>query len=435
MPCPNTLSNARGIGVRFSYYSTAMPQAKEEPAMDPKKQPFKVAAIQYSPVLFDRDGTIEKIIQAIGRCGLDGVRLAVFPETFVPNYPYFAWVHPPALISASHVRLYEQAVDVPGPATEAIGSEVRRTGIVLILGVNERDGGSLYNTQLVFDANGTLVGKRRKIMPTFHERMIWGWGDGSGLRVFETSVGRIGALICWEHYMPLARYALIVQGEELHCSHFPGSMGGDSMSRQIDAAIRHHAMESGAFVINATGWLTEKQREELCPDPSLRGYLKGGICTGIVAPHGAYLSGPLPEGEGMAVAEIDLRGRIRQKNLLDTVGHYSRPDILRLSVNRSPWRKMEDIQEVFEEAPQREARREVTPTSSGGGGSRCVPEGLGRGDLAPMDAEQTFLNLEGEPLGRRTGRPRLRRSRGQSRRGGGVKGQLRRGPGDVEAGR
>lgn len=326
--------------------------------MDPTNRRFRVAAVQSSPVLFDRDGTIEKVIQAIRRCARDGVRLAVFPETFVPNYPYFAWVQPPALISALHARLYEQAVDVPGPATEAIGTEVGRTGIVLILGVNERDGGSLYNSQLIFNADGTLVGKRRKIMPTFHERMIWGWGDGSGLQVFETSVGRIGALICWEHYMPLARYALIAQGEEVHCSHFPGSMGGDSMSRQIDAAIRHHAMESGAFVVNATGWLTERQGEELCPEPSLRRYLKGGLCTGIVSPHGAYLSGPLPEGEAMAVAEIDLAGRIRQKNLLDTVGHYSRPDILRLKVNRSPWRVIEDVPEVFEEAARLESRTE-----------------------------------------------------------------------------
>jgi aliphatic nitrilase len=179
--------------------------------------------------------------------------------------------------------------------------------------------------------------------------MIWGWGDGSGLKVYETAIGRVGALICWEHFMPLARYALISGREEIHCSHFPGSMAGDSMSKQIDAAIRHHAVESGAFVVNATGWLTEKQRIEIATDEGLLKFLKGGICTGIVAPYGLYLDGPLPEGEGMAVAEIDLNAIVRQKNVLDTVGHYSRPDILRLLIDRSPHEIVEEVAPGFKE--------------------------------------------------------------------------------------
>ncbi len=317
--------------------------------MGQKEKIFRVAAVQLSPVLFNRDATTEKVIKAIEKCGREGIRLAVFPETFIPNYPYFAWVQAPAIISDLHRRLYDLAVDVPGPVTDAVGAAVKKSGTVVVLGVNEKDGGSLYNTQLIFNSDGSLLGKRRKIMPTFHERMIWGWGDGSGLKVFETELGRLGALICWEHFMPLARYALIAQGEEIHCSHFPGAMAGDSMSKQIDAAIRHHAMESGAFVVNATGWLTDKQRAEIAPDESLSKYLGGGICTAIVAPYGLYLAGPLAEGEDMAVAEIDLKAIIRQKNVLDTVGHYSRPDILRLKIDRSARSTVEDMEQGFEE--------------------------------------------------------------------------------------
>ena len=304
---------------------------------------LRVAAVQLSPVLLDRDGTTDKVVEVIERCGRNQVQLAVFPETVIPSYPYFAMVTPPAAIGELMTRLHDQAVDVPGPVTERVGGAARGAGTVVVLGVNERDGGSLYNTQLIFDADGSLLGKRRKIMPTFHERMIWGWGDGSGLRTFDTAVGRLGALICWEHYMPLARYALIAAGEEIHCSHFPGSLGGEAMTAQLDAAIRHHAMESGAFVVNATCWLSDEQRTEIAPDGPLAELLRGGLCTAVVSPSGAYLAGPLPEGEDMAVAEIDLSEIKRQKHLLDTVGHYARPDILRLWLDSTPRQVVEKM--------------------------------------------------------------------------------------------
>jgi len=328
-------------------------------------QTFRVAAIQMAPVLFDRAATTAKIVKIIEKCGREDIRLAVFPETIIPNYPYFAWLQPPAVIADLHERLYQQAVDVPGPVTDALSAAAKASGTVTVIGVNERDGGSLYNTQLIFDVDGTLIGRRRKIMPTFHERLIWGWGDGSGLKVFDTGVGRVGALICWEHFMPLARYALIAQGEEIHCSHFPGCMAGKSMSHQIDAAIRHHAMESGAFVVNATGWLTDAQKTEIATDESLLDFLKGGNCTAVVAPNGRYLAEPLPEGEDMAVAEIDTKAITKQKRLLDTAGHYARPDILKLQIDRSAKSVMEEMavayQEMEEDLIQRENDSTIAP--------------------------------------------------------------------------
>jgi len=175
------------------------------------KRTIRAGAVQISPDLDTPTGTVDRILAAIAEAAGKGVQFAVFPETFVPWYPYFSFVRPPVLSGAEHIQLYDNAVVVPGPVTDAVAQAAKRHGMVVVLGVNERDHGSLYNTQLVFDANGALLLKRRKITPTFHERMIWGQGDGAGLKVVETAVGRVGALACWEHYNPLARYALMAQ--------------------------------------------------------------------------------------------------------------------------------------------------------------------------------------------------------------------------------
>jgi aliphatic nitrilase len=297
---------------------------------------IRVAAVQIAPDLETADGTLGRVLAAIAEAGEKGVQFAVFPETFIPWYPYFSFVTPPVLTGAEHIRLYEHAVAVPGPVTAAISAAARRHNMVIVLGVNERDYGSLYNTQLIFDADGALLLKRRKITPTFHERMIWGQGDGAGLKVVDTAVGKIGALACWEHYNPLARYALMTQHEEIHAAQFPGSLVGPIFAEQIEVTIRHHALESGCFVVNATGWLSEAQIAAIAPEERLQKALRGGCMSAIISPEGSHVVPPLTSGEGLLIADLDMELIIKRKRMMDSVGHYARPELLSLNHDTRP---------------------------------------------------------------------------------------------------
>ena len=304
---------------------------------------IRVAAAQIAPDLENAGGTLDRVLAAISDAAGRGAKLVVFPETFVPWYPYFSFVHPPATTGAEHSRLYDQAVVVPGPVTEAVSAAARKFGMVVVLGVNERDHGSLYNAQLIFDATGDLLLKRRKITPTFHERMIWGQGDGSGLKVVDSAVGRIGALACWEHYNPLARYALMAQHEEIHVSQFPGSLVGPIFAEQIEVTIRHHALESGCFVVNSTGWLDEAQIAKISPNEALRKALTGGCMTAIISPEGRHLAPPLTQGEGLVIADLDMGLIVKRKRMMDSVGHYARPELLSLNLDNRPAAVLHDF--------------------------------------------------------------------------------------------
>ena len=294
---------------------------------------FKVAVVQASPVVFDRERTLEKVDRLAGEAAGQGARLVLFPEAFVSAYP--RGLDFGAVIGSrteagrdDFQRYWESSVDVPGPAVDALGEAARAHGIYLVIGVVERSGGTLYCTALFFAPDGSYLGKHRKIMPTASERLVWGFGDGSTMPVFETALGRLGAVICWENYMPLMRAAMYAKGIELYCA--PTADPRDSWI----ASMQHIAVEGRCFVLSCNQFnrRSDFPADYRCAsdDPTTI-MSRGGSC--IVDPFGRFLAGPDTQGEAILVAEIDRAQIIRGKFDLDVVGHYARPDIFQLHVD------------------------------------------------------------------------------------------------------
>lgn len=296
--------------------------------------PFKVAVVQASPVVFNRERTLEKVDVLCGEAARQGARLVVFPEAFVSAYP--RGLDFGAVVGSRSAegrrdfqRYWESSVDVPGAAVDALGRSARATNIYLVIGVIERDGGTLYCTVLFFAPDGAYLGKHRKLMPTASERLVWGFGDGSTMPVFDTPLGKIGAVICWENYLPLMRAAMYAKGIELYCA--PTADPRDSWT----ASMRHIAVEGRCFVLSCNQFNRRSDfpadyRAALSNDPDAV-VTRGGSC--IVDPFGNFLAGPNFEGEAILTSEIDRGQIIRGKFDLDVVGHYARPDVFHLHVD------------------------------------------------------------------------------------------------------
>ncbi|HKP55252.1 MAG TPA: carbon-nitrogen hydrolase family protein [Polyangiales bacterium] len=299
---------------------------------------LKVAAAQLAPVFFDRDRTVQKACAAIEEAGGHGARLVAFPESFIPGYPYFAMLCAPTAINDYMRMLYREAVQLPSPAVEQLCGAARRAGTYVVMGLHEREGGTLYNSQLFIGPDGTVLGCRRKLVPTSHERLVWGRGDGSDLKVYSTDIGVLGGLICYEHANALFRYALQAQREQIHIATWPGGMS--SIDPIIDAAARHYAFEAQAFVVNVTSVLTPAALAGL-PDELRDKLTPGGGHSAIISPRGGYLAGPVREGEQLVYAELDFELIDKLKSIVDTAGHYARPDVVRLKLNGARQRSLE----------------------------------------------------------------------------------------------
>lgn len=306
----------------------------------------RAAAVQHAPVFLDRDASVEKAVGLIGEAAAAGAHLVVFGETWLPCYP--AWIFQTAewespVAKRLHARLLANSVEVPSAATDRLCEAAKRHGVTVVMGINERDtrssGGTVYNSLLYISSAGDILGVHRKLLPTHAERIVWGQGDGSTLHVFDTELGRLGGLICWEHWMPLTRFAMHAQGEQIHVAVWPDA------PELHHLASRSYAFEGRCFVVNASTYLTI----DMIPDDfegrevfgALEDFygtdgvlLPGG--SGIIGPDAAWIAGPAGNEEMIVYGDLDLDLIGGELQSFDAAGHYNRPDVFSLTVDTRP---------------------------------------------------------------------------------------------------
>jgi nitrilase len=300
--------------------------------------PFKVAAVQATPVFLDREATIDKACELIAAAGNEGARLIVFPEAFIPSYPDWVWAIPSGeegVLNELYAELLTNSVTIPSDATDRLCRAAKLANAYVVMGMSERNveasGASLYNTLLYIDAQGEILGKHRKLVPTGGERLVWAQGDGSTLQVYDTPLGKLGGLICWENYMPLARYTMYAWGTQIYVA-ATWDRGQPWLS-----TLRHIAKEGRVYVI---GCCIVMRKDDI-PDRyamKQKFYAEEGEWinigdSAIVNPEGEFIAGPVRKQEEILYAEIDPRMMQGPKWMLDVAGHYARPDVFQLTVH------------------------------------------------------------------------------------------------------
>ncbi|MBI1418201.1 MAG: carbon-nitrogen hydrolase family protein [Limimaricola sp.] len=302
---------------------------------------MKIAAIQQPPVYMDKEASLARAVDLIAEAAAAQCRLVVFPETWLPGYPTFVWRLPPGAGMKKTDELFalaqENSINLARDELAPVRAAAKEHGVVVVMGHQEIDGAlsgsTLFNSVAIIDADGTLLNNHRKLMPTNPERMVWGFGDGSTLRVVETAVGRVGALICWENYMPLARFALYAQNIDIYVA--PTWDSGDTWL----ATMQHIAREGGCWVVGCATALEAADvpqdlpyRDELFPDPAE--WINPGDAV-VYKPFGGLAAGPMRNEKGLLIVEIDVPAAAASRRKFDASGHYARPDVFTLSINRT----------------------------------------------------------------------------------------------------
>lgn len=306
---------------------------------------FKAAAVQTAPVFLDTDATVEKVIRLIGEAAANGARLVAFPEVFVAGYPYWSWIGNPVEGSPWFERLVRSAVEVPGPEVGKIAAAAARHKINVVIGINERNRqsiGTIYNTVLTISDEGRILGRHRKLVPTWAEKLTWAPGDGAALRVHQTSIGPLGSLACGENTNTLARFALLAQGEMVHVASYislPVAPPDYDMAEAIKVRAAAHSFEGKVFTVVSCSTVSEEIIQALEADfPKARELLsrKSSAFSGFLGPDGRVIGQPLIDQEGIVYAELDLSRCIQPRQMHDITGHYNRFDVFDLRVNRRP---------------------------------------------------------------------------------------------------
>jgi len=295
---------------------------------------FVVASVQAAPVFLNKAKTINKVCKLISEAGMNGAKLVVFPEAFIPTYPFWpkdlGFGPEKKVVMDAYMELYKNSVEVPSDDIKKIGNAAKKARINVVLGVNERDGGTLYNTILFFSNNGSLLGKHRKLMSVDSEKCIWGNGSAEDVKVFDTDIGRVGGLFCYEHHLTLAKYAMYQEGEQIHA----GLWGGHGfVKKTMDFSSKQYAFEGQTFVIISAIYINDDMIPDSFPLKKLTLWdYPGG--SGVINPRGDYIAGPIYEREEILYAEVDMEQIIRAKSVMDCAGHFSRPDIFNFSINK-----------------------------------------------------------------------------------------------------
>ncbi|MCL1124728.1 carbon-nitrogen hydrolase family protein [Shewanella surugensis] len=301
----------------------------------------KIAIVQEAPYILDKKNTIKKAVEIIDSVSEQGAELIVFPEAFIPGYPAWIWRLRPGgdwgVSEELHVRLLRNSIDLSSDDLEPMLEAAKENGVTVVCGINERDNANsqstIYNSAITINTKGQIVNHHRKLMPTNPERMVWGFGDGHGLNVIDTPVGRIGCLICWENYMPLARYALYSQGIEIYIA--PTYDSGEEWI----GTMQHIAREGKCWVLSCGVALERKDLPKDFPNidelyPADEEWINPGSSL-VVSPKGEIVAGPLSKEKGYIILDIDVELASSSKRALDVAGHYSRPDVFKLQVDRS----------------------------------------------------------------------------------------------------